>query len=185
MKNAFIIHGAYGSPQENWFPWLKAELENLGYKVIVPQFPTPEGQSLDAWLKVWDGYKDQCDEETIIIGHSIAVAFILRVLERLDHPIKAAFLVAGFVRGLNNDEVDQINESFYDHPFDWEKIKANCQEFACFSSDNDPYVPLEQGEEVANHLGVEVTLVRDAGHFNTTSGYTSFPLLLEKIKPLL
>ncbi|CAN5117646.1 alpha/beta hydrolase [soil metagenome] len=182
MKNAFIIHGAWGTPQENWFPWLKTELEKIGYTVTVPQFPTPEGQSLESWLKIWSEYNDQCNDETIIIGHSIGVAFILNILQRLDHPIKAAYLVAGFIRSLNNDEVDAINATFYEKPFDWEKIKSNCKEFVCFNSDNDPYVPVDQGEELAHNLGVTVTLVPNAGHFNTKAGYTKFPLLLQRIK---
>jgi predicted alpha/beta hydrolase family esterase len=46
MANIFIIHGSYGNPDENWFPWLKKELEQEGHKVFVPKFPTPEDQSL-------------------------------------------------------------------------------------------------------------------------------------------
>ncbi len=41
MRNIFLIHGSYGHPQENWFPWLKKELESLGHKVYVPAFPIP------------------------------------------------------------------------------------------------------------------------------------------------
>jgi predicted alpha/beta hydrolase family esterase len=182
MKNAFIIHGAWGTPEENWFPWLKIELEKIGYQVIIPQFPTPSGQNLESWLQVWEQYKDLTTGETVLIGHSIGVAFILNILERLDHPIKASYLVAGFIRRLDNEEVDEINATFYDHSFDWGKIKKNCNEFVCFNSDNDPYVPLERGEEVARNLGVSVTLVEGAGHFNKKVGLTEFPLLLEKIK---
>lgn len=50
--NAFIFHGAGGHPEENWFPWLKRELEAKGLEVFVPKFPTPEGEGLEAWLKV-------------------------------------------------------------------------------------------------------------------------------------
>ena len=39
--NVFIFHGTEGYPEENWFPWLKEKLEAKGYKVFVPQFPTP------------------------------------------------------------------------------------------------------------------------------------------------
>ncbi len=184
MKNAFIIHGAYGNPQENWIPWLKSEIENIGYNVIVPQFPTPVGQNLENWLKVFEPHEKELNEETIIIGHSIAVAFVLRVLERVDVRIRAIFLIAGFLQGLNNDEFDKINETFYDKPFDWEKIKSACGKFEVFASDNDPNVPLWQSEEISKGLGVNLTLVKGAGHFNAKAGYTKFELLLEKIKEL-
>ena len=41
MKNVIIIHGTEGYPEENWFPWLKKNLEERGYNVTVPQFPSP------------------------------------------------------------------------------------------------------------------------------------------------
>src|SRR3989344_5415266 len=41
-KNVFIFHGIYGSPDENWFPWLKKELEERGVIVHIPHFPPHE-----------------------------------------------------------------------------------------------------------------------------------------------
>ena len=32
--NFIIIHGIYGHPEENWFPWLKNKLEGMGYEVF-------------------------------------------------------------------------------------------------------------------------------------------------------
>ena len=45
-SDIFIFHGTGGYPKENWFPWLKQQLEIKGFNVTVPQFPTPEGQSV-------------------------------------------------------------------------------------------------------------------------------------------
>ena len=182
MTNVFIVHGAYGNPEENWFPWLKSELEKLGCRVFVPKFPTPKNQSLENWLKVFDDYKQYLNENSIVVGHSLGPAFLLNVLEKLDKPIKAAFFVSGFTGLLGNSEFDRINKSFVDKPFDWQKIKRNCPKFFVFHSDNDPYVPLEKAEEFAKNLGVNVILVKNAGHFNEKAGYTKFELLLEKIK---
>ena len=53
MNTIFLIHGAYGNPNENWFPWLKKQLENKRNKVIIPTFPTPEGQTLENWNKIF------------------------------------------------------------------------------------------------------------------------------------
>ena len=185
MTNIFIIHGAYGNPEENWFPWLKSELKKLGCRVFVPKFPTPENQSLENWLKVFEDYKQYLNKNSIVVGHSLGPAFLLNILEQLNKPIKAAFFVSGFVGLLGNPEFDNINKTFVDKRFDWQKIKQNCKKFYVFHSDNDPYVPLEQAEKLAKNLGVNVILVKNAGHFNEKAGYTKFDLILEKIKLLL
>jgi len=184
MKTAIIIHGVGGGPGENWFPWLKQELEKIGYNVIVPQFSMPDEQSLDNWLKTFEDYQDFLSSDTILIGHSLGVAFILNILERINYPIKAAFFVAGFLGKLNLEKFDPINKTFTEKEFDWEKIKENCKIFYIFNSDNDPYVPLSKGEEIAKNLDSKLIIVEGARHICTSSGYTKFDLLLKKIKEL-
>lgn len=182
MTKIFIIHGTGGRPEGNWFPWLKDELEKLGHKVFVPKFPTPENQNLENWLKVFEEYKDYIDENTLFVGHSLGPAFLLNVLEHLDKPVKATFFVAGFTGLLNNPEFDNLNKTFTDKAFDWDKIKTNCKKFYVFNSDNDPYVPLEKGKELAKNLGTDLIIVKNAGHINAEFGYTKFELLLEYVK---
>lgn len=177
----FLIHGAYGSPGENWFPWLKKELEMLGCEVVVPRFPTPEGQSLENWLKVFA--KQTVGKDDVFVAHSLGPAFVLSLLEK--KKCRACFFVAGFVGLLGNETFDAINESFVTKDFDWEAIMKRCKEFVLFHADDDPYVPLAKGRQLAERLGVEPVIVKGAGHFNEKAGYTRFPLLLERIRELL
>ena len=79
-------------------------------------------------------------------------------------------------------EFDPINQTISDKDFDWEIIKENCKNFFIFHSENDPYVPLSKGNEIAGLVGGDFMLVENAGHFNETAGYKRFDLLLEKIK---
>ena len=180
--NIFIIHGSFGNPKENWFPWLKRELEKTGHKVFVPIFPTPKKQNLNNWLKVFEPYETYLNEQSIIIGHSLGPAFILSILETLEKSIQACYFVSGFLGLLGNSEFDEINKTFMDKDFDWEKIKGNCKNFHVYHSDNDPYVPLEKAKEFAEKLNVDVKVVKGAGHFNMETGYDKFELLLSNIK---
>jgi predicted alpha/beta hydrolase family esterase len=177
----FIIHGAYGHPGENWFPWLQTELDKLDVEVILPKFPTPKGQSLQAWLEIIDDYKIHKDD--ILVGHSIGSAFVLRLLEK--YKVKAAFLVAGFLGRLNSEEVDEINHSFFEKPFNWQKIKNNCKNIFIINSDNDPYVPLDKAEQIAEKLNVAAIIVKGAGHFNKAAGYLRFDMLLKELKKFI
>lgn len=185
MTTVFLIHSAYGGPDENWLPWLKAELEHRGCRVIAPKFPTPEGQSLTNWLKILAPYKEEISRDTIFVGHSIAPAFILAILENLKAPVKASFFVAGFTSLLGNPDFDTINSTFVSRPFDWQKIRRNCQRFFIYCSDNDPYVPARLGEALAENLGTSAVMIKGAGHFNAKAGYTKFPKLLEDLTALL
>jgi hypothetical protein len=179
MKKVFIIHGSHGYPEENWFPWLKIELEKLGNDVIVPKFPTPKNQTLGDWIKVISKYDI---DNGILIGHSLGVAFILSLLEK--HKAKACFFVAGFISKLGN-EFDNINVSFIDKKFNFDKIKKNCERFVVFQSDNDPYVSVQHGKELAEKVDGELIIVKNAGHFNSKAGYDRFDELLEQIKSSL
>lgn len=182
MVNIFLIHGSYGHPNENWFPWLKTEMEKLGCKVIAPKFPTPEGQNLSNWMDILRKYETQIGQETIFVGHSLGVALILRFLEKAKNPINAAFLVSGFFKDEWNGEYDNLIGTFIKKPYDWQKIRQNARHIEIYQSDNDPYIPVSMGKEMAKHLGAELVLVKNAGHFNNEAGYTEFPLLLESIK---
>jgi hypothetical protein len=186
MKNAFIFHGTEGYPDENWFPWLKKELERLNYKVYVPQFPSPPNvpAEINKWFDVLNDYNEYINEETILIGHSLGGIFLLRFLERIQHMVKMSVFVGtpiGIRPILNYDR----DSSFSGFAFDWNNIREKSESFIVFQSDNDPYVSLGNGEELAKNLNTSLNFVPHAGHFNTKSGYTTFDLLLEKLKKVL
>ena len=180
MVNVIIVHGTYGHPEENWFPWLKSELEKMKYTVFVPKFPTPKNQTLINWIYTFENYKQYLNKDSIVVGHSIGATFLLTVIENLDKPIKAAFFISGCTGSIGNPTFDKLNETFT-RDFDWKKIRNNCPKFLIFHSDNDPYVPLQKAENLCKNLGVKLILIKNAGHFNEKAGYTKFELLKDMI----
>lgn len=156
-------------------------MKKLGHNVFSPSFPTPENQSLENWLKVFEGHRKYLKEDSILIGHSIGVAFLLSVLESINFQVRASYLVSGFIELLNNSSFDDINKTFFDKDFNFKKIKDNCKEFFIYHSDNDPYVSIEKSKNLSNKLSAQIHLVHGAGHFNSESGYDQFDLLLRDI----
>jgi len=181
MKNAFIFHGTGGFPEENWFPWLKTELENHDIAVTVPEFPTPKGQSFDAWLEIMKPYQNAITPDTLLIGHSLGGLFLLRYLEQLEHPVAASIFVAASA-GVKPIKFYEADAAFSDgFAFNWGVIRRVAGNVAVFHSDDDPYVSLGNGELIADKLDADLAVIQHAGHFNASSGYISFPQLLESV----
>lgn len=182
----FIFHGTEGYPEENWFPWLKAELEAKGYKVIVPQFPSPPEvpAKISEWFEVLDRYSGDIGEDTVFVGHSLGGLFILKIFEKLDHKIKAAVFVGAPIgeKPLFNYERDA---SFSGFEFDWQNIKRKADTFIVYQSDNDPLVGINNGKKLAENLGVKLSFIPNAGHFNKDAGYTKFEDLRDKLLDVL
>lgn len=180
---AVVLHGAHGGPDTNWFPWLHVELERAGIEVMRPRFPTPHGQSLEAWLKVYDrAVARLVPAPTILVGHSLGVTMALRLAERAAEPFTGLFLAAGFIGALGLPDYDTINASFFAKPLDWKRIaepKGRVQR--CWAGDNDPYVPLWRSQELADQLGVSLEVVAGAGHLNGEAGFTAFPQVRDAI----
>lgn len=180
-----IVHGTKGGRDKSWFCYLDRQLSKMNFHVIRPQFPTPQGQSLSSWQKVWNKEVGQVDHSSILIGHSSAGAFLMRVLEKLKTPVRACFFVAPFVKDIGNNEFDKLNAQFYKGGYDWEKIRHRCRNFFVYASDDDPYVALSLSQEVADILKAKFILVKGAKHFNESAGYTKFPLLVRDIKNMV
>ena len=183
MTNYILIHGSFGSPFVNWFPYLRKEIEKKELVVYTPDFPTGVGyQNYKNWSKVLESYISAglINENTTIYAHSIAPIFICHFL--IEHQIKVNKLV--FVCGFNNylginEEYDNVNETMY---FDnLEDIKKYANEIICFYSKNDPYVKYEVEKEFADTIATKQIVIDDGGHLNAESGYSEFKELLRYI----
>ena len=179
MKNVIIFHGTGGNPNSYWIPWLKVELETLGYKVTVPALPNPNKPDISETLPfVLDNL--EFDEETILIGHSSGSALILSVLENIKPKIKMAILVAGFYKQLSSGYNGMIQGRY-----NWDGIKSHANKFVFINSNNDPWGCDEQmGREMQSFVGGELIVMHD-GHMGSDSfnqPYREFPLLVELIE---
>jgi predicted alpha/beta hydrolase family esterase len=177
-----VVHGTKGSPDGNWFPWLADELAARGVETVVPQFPTPEGQTLDGWLAAFDDLPVAADESTVFVAHSVGPAFVCALLERPGAAARACYFVAGFTGLLGHDEFDPLNESITDRDVDFAAVRDACPRFRCYHGTDDPYVSTNRAAAFAANLGVEPTWVTGGGHLNEPSGYTAFPRLLADLR---
>lgn len=176
MDNYFIIHGSFGSPFGNWFPWLHDFISMKGKEVYVPQFPVGVGlQNYDNWSRLLKYYYDLglINEKTTIIAHSIGPVFVSKFLIENKIKVKKLIFVCGFNNYLGlNAEYDSVNESMY---FDnIEDVKNYADEIVCFYSDNDPYVRYDVEKEFADKVASKQIVVKDGGHINKESGFDTF-----------
>jgi predicted alpha/beta hydrolase family esterase len=179
MKTAIILHGTLGSPDGNWFQWLKSELEEKGLTVWLPRLPQAEQPSLKTWQQF---VEEKCpfliDEQTLIVGHSSGAILALVLAQNNTKKIGAIVDVSVFH---DNSLQWQPNDKLFDVHFDWADIRQGVNELLFIHSDNDPYVPLNQAQFVATNTSGEMIVVPGEGHFNLerSDEYTQFPKLLE------
>lgn len=182
MKTAIILHGTLGSPDGNWFQWLKTELEDRGLQVWLPQLPHAEQPSLNEWYKFT---QKECpfaiNQDTLIVGHSSGAIFALIIAQNNMEKVGAIVDVSVFH---DNSLQWEPNDKLFDVKFDWQAIRQCTSKLLFVHSDDDPYVPLDQAQFVANNCGAELILIPGQGHFNLekSDDYREFPQLIEIIE---
>ena len=144
--NYILLHGFRGSPETNFFPWLKEELEKKGAKVSVPRLPNPAAPSVYEQVKY---VLENCefDENTVLLGHSLGSMIALKVLEKLEKPIRKLVLAAGFIGPKDPGNLREFEKKF-DWEFDFEKIKRNAGEIVLLRAENDTLVPESRGRSL-------------------------------------
>ena len=94
MKMAIIINGWDQRPDQEWLPWLAEELSKKGWTVELPAMPNSPMPKLEEWMDKLIALVPNAN--TVLIGHSLANALILKYMERKDILLKATFLVAAW-----------------------------------------------------------------------------------------
>lgn len=181
-RNVIILHGTMGSPDGNWFQWLKTELESKGLIVWLPQLPNPEQPSLRAEADfVHANAPFPLDEDTLIVGHSSGA--ILALILAQENKTKIGGIVAVSVFHDNSLKWD-ANDSLFDVSFEWQAIRENVNKLLFIHSDTDPYVPLGQARFVADSCKAELLVIPRQGHFNLEQSkeYVAFPKLIEAME---
>jgi len=183
MKNALILHGTGGSSKENWFPWLKDELEKRQWKVWLPDLPKAEEPNVERYNKflLKNDYW-QFNMDSVLIGHSSGAVAIFGLLQELPDEVQVdtCYLVGAFKDDLGWESL----KSLFDTPFDFAKIKTKAKNFVFLHSDNDPYCPLDHARYLTKELDGRLMVKKGQKHFSVgTMGksYEQFPVLLQLI----
>ena len=182
MKRVFIIHGYGAKPSDNWFGWLKEELEKKGFEVTVPQMPDTDSPTLQKSLPFLQKLVVKCGENDFFVGHSLGTITILKFLEALPDGEKAggAVLVGGFSESIGFEKLS----SFTKKPLDYEKIKKSVGKIIAIHSTDDRSVPYKFGEIIRDKLGAELITMHGAGHINHQKGYFKLPEVLDAVQKI-
>lgn len=193
--NYVIIHGTFGHPGENWFPWLAEQialLDETGVTqredILTPHFPSSSSADYDSWKSILMGYVDSgiINKKTIFICHSLGPLFVSRVLIEEKIKVKGMISVEAAANHLmGNENFDKINKTFFVPSWEYlNKVKKYISFNYCFYTDNDPHIPYNILQEYIKHASTKAFFIPGAGHFNTASGYSQFPQILELIKDI-
>jgi len=178
MTEVIIVHRWGGMPNDDWYPWLKKELEAKGFEVIIPEMPDTENPRIDAWVNHLKN-NSKMDEDTILIGHSIGCQAVLRVLETKGSKVKGVVLIAPWIElsGLETDEEKKIAKEWVEKNINFSKVKERAKKIICIFSDNDPYVPASNTKLFKDNLNARCIIEKAQGHFNGEK----YPIILKEV----
>lgn len=187
MKRVIIVHQWMAGAQGDWRPWLKSELEKLGYKVMAPDMPDIDTPVIEKWVEKLKEVISTPDNNTYLIGHSIGCQTILRYLEGVNTPVGGALFVAGWfnLENLEDEETEEIARPWLETPIDIEKVKSVLPKSTLVISDNDPFGAFEENKNRFFQLDSKIVVLHDAGHISENDGFVEAPILVKEFQDLV
>lgn len=185
-KRVFIIHGWGDYPQNDWFPWVKRELEERSFEVVVPAMPNPNEPRIDAWVSYISEVVGGPDGQTFFIGHSIGCQTIMRYLGGLpiDKKVGGVVFVAGWfvLSDLETEEEKVIGKPWIETPIDFDHVRKMAGNFTVILGEDDPVVPYEENRKLFEaRLDPKIIVENGRGHFSGSDGVTELPSVLDAV----
>ncbi len=177
MTKIIFIPGNGGSTtNDNWFKSTKKELENHRLTVIAATFPDPELARESIWIPFLLN-ELKVDKNSILVGHSSGAIAAMRLAEQ--HSILGSVLVGAYHTDLGIEAEKQ--SGYFDKPWNWQKIRQNQKWTILFSSQDDPWISVDQPRYIHSKLKREYHEYTNQGHFGGDYFKESFPELTQAI----
>lgn len=183
MTRILIVPGNGCTPirQSNWYGVFHVALGERQMESICEDFPDPYQARRDRWIPHMRSLLLD-DDDAILVGHSSGAQAILRYTE--EYPCRAAILVAATYSDLGDP--GERASGYYPHkdgsnPYNFEAMRTNCPMWYQFHSDDDPFIPLREAEQIRDGLQVvNYRMLPGRSHF-----FEPFPELLETVQSIL
>lgn len=157
-----------------WAPWLKAELEKLGFETFFETMPDSIIARSEYWLPFLEEHI-KVTKDDVIVGWSSGAVAAMRFAEQ--HPIRGSILVSPCYTDLD-DELEK-QSGYYGSPWQWEAIRTNQQHIALIWGDDDPYIPQGEFKHIAKQLTPTSITIAGGKHFIDQD---TFPEVLDYIR---
>lgn len=177
MRRLGIVHRWGGSPEADWYPWLREELQALDPppfdEVAMPTLPEPEQPDPALWVPAvsdWLGHDPAALAETVLVGHSVGCQAVVRSLATVpgDARVAGVLLVAPWF-WLDEDERNETSALWEESAFDERGARRAAGQVVVLVSDNDPFTSdwKVNADAWEKRFGAEVVLERGGGHFES------------------
>lgn len=173
MKKVLLVHGWGGSNFPHWQSWLATEIAKDYGCVSFLKLSDFDFPILDLWKQELIDELESFKPD-IVICHSLANTLWFHISDAIKE-VEKLYLVAPPSFECAVEEI----KSFFPMKL---PTKTNAKSALLIASTNDPYMTLEELRELQKSLDIEMTVLENAGHINTDSGYGKWPWILEEIK---
>ncbi|MDE1871660.1 MAG: alpha/beta hydrolase [Candidatus Micrarchaeota archaeon] len=176
MKERMIlVHRWGGTPNSDWYPWIRRMLLERDFEVLVPEMPHTNEPHIGEWVPYLSEVAKGIDENTYFIGHSVGCQAIMRYLEELGGDVAVgAVFIAPWLNligsSLESNEEKELAMEWTSTPIDLHAVKRHLKSSFALFSDNDPFVPLDDSRIFREELGSRVVIHPKRGHFTEDDG---------------
>ena len=166
-----ILHGWGGSDFPHWQSHLACEIAKNYGTVSFPLLDNCHFPSKNRWIKQVKKILEEFKPDTVVC-HSLANTLWFWLCQEDIIEIERLIMVSP--PSLTTD-VETINTFF---PC---VIPTNiyAKKVEMIVSTNDPYIGLDEAKYIAKKIGSSITIIEDAGHINSDSGFGKWKLIEE------
>jgi uncharacterized protein len=173
-----VVPGWNGSGPGHWQAWLADQLQQAEREVRWPAFADVDHPVLGEWLADLQAALDGLSDDGFdVVAHSLgAVLWLHHVSAPGDAPRPARVaLVAPPTPATAIAEV----AAFFPPPLDVDTVRRGADGTVLVAGSDDPFLPEGIADAYGRPLKMATTVVPDAGHLNTESGYGEWPAMLD------